>query len=198
MLCVITYSLNPNIVRYNAQGFMPKLSPLSVNVGKNIRQIRSDNSLSLSQTSDLTGVSKAMLGQIERFESSPTVELLWKLAQGLGVPFTQLIGEQSQPITGDAVQRKDGMSVKVVFHASPNNNLDMFDIHLYRDVEIKRPPHQTGVKEYIWVLSGTLDVYFDGTWHTVRENSSLIFNADQAHGYRAVDGPTRFSNTITY
>ncbi|MCG7540447.1 hypothetical protein MHN30_12815 [Pseudoalteromonas sp. OF7H-1] len=32
-----------------------------------------------------------MLEQIERFESSPTVELLWKLARGIGIEYTILL-----------------------------------------------------------------------------------------------------------
>ncbi|WP_439847886.1 hypothetical protein [Pseudoalteromonas piscicida] len=32
-----------------------------------------------------------MLGQIERFEPSPTIKLLWKLAQGIGIEYTMLL-----------------------------------------------------------------------------------------------------------
>lgn len=39
----------------------------------------------------MTGVSKAMLGQIERGESSPTVTTLWKIATGLQVSFSSLL-----------------------------------------------------------------------------------------------------------
>jgi transcriptional regulator with XRE-family HTH domain len=46
---------------------------------------------SLSKLAEETGVSKAMLGQIERNESSPTVSTLWKIATGLNVPFSAFI-----------------------------------------------------------------------------------------------------------
>ncbi len=42
---------------------------------------------SLARLAEETGVSKAMLGQIERNESSPTVSTLWKIATGLNIPF---------------------------------------------------------------------------------------------------------------
>ena len=38
-----------------------------------------------------TGVSKSMLGQIERGESNPTVSTIGKIVEGLKVPFEQLI-----------------------------------------------------------------------------------------------------------
>ena len=46
---------------------------------KTQRQVRG---WSLSKLAEETGVSKAMLGQIERNESSPTVSTLWKIATG--------------------------------------------------------------------------------------------------------------------
>ncbi|WP_370205990.1 helix-turn-helix domain-containing protein, partial [Pararhodobacter marinus] len=52
-------------------------------VGANLRRARGAAGLSLAQVSALTGVSKAMLGQIERGESSPTLATLWKLCKGL-------------------------------------------------------------------------------------------------------------------
>lgn len=44
-------------------------------------------------------MSKAMLGQIERNESSPTVATLWKIATGLNVPFSTFISPpESEPL----------------------------------------------------------------------------------------------------
>lgn len=40
---------------------------------------------------ELTGVSKTMIGQIERGESTPTITTLWKIANGLKVSFSELI-----------------------------------------------------------------------------------------------------------
>ena len=53
-----------------------------------LKQLRQQRGWSLSRLAEATGVSKAMLGQIERNESSPTVATLWKIATGLNVPFS--------------------------------------------------------------------------------------------------------------
>ena len=42
-----------------------------------LKQLRQQRGWSLSRLAEATGVSKAMLGQIERNESSPTVATLW-------------------------------------------------------------------------------------------------------------------------
>lgn len=56
-----------------------------------LKNLRRQRQLSLAQCAALTGVSKAMLGQIERNESGPTVATLWKIADGLQVPFSWFI-----------------------------------------------------------------------------------------------------------
>jgi len=59
-------------------------------LASNLRRIREERRLSLDKVSELTGVSKSMLGQIERGESNPTLQTVWKIANGLRVSLTDL------------------------------------------------------------------------------------------------------------
>lgn len=187
------------IERYSAQVNMSKLSTLSLNLGKQLRLIRQEKSLSLSQSAKLTGVSKAMLGQIERGESSPTVELLWKLAQGLEISFTSLLHGQPVPdLTLHSSASSSDMHVKPVFHMNESSDIEMFDICLDLGCVTKREPHQQGVKEYIWVLEGEMEVLFNNQWHLLEQGQTIQFDADQPHGYRALMSRARFSNIISY
>lgn len=52
-------------------------------IGNKLKEIRNKRNLSLYDVSELTGVSKAMLGQIERGQSNPTISTLWKIATGI-------------------------------------------------------------------------------------------------------------------
>ena len=65
----------------------------------NLKSIRENAGLSLSQTSELTGVSKAMLHQIEKGDSSPTIATLWKLAKGFRLPLTAFLEDLVQTET---------------------------------------------------------------------------------------------------
>ena len=67
-------------------------------IADNLRALRQGLNLSLSEVSERTGVSKSMLGQIERNESSPTISTLWKIATGLQVSFTSLMERPEQGI----------------------------------------------------------------------------------------------------
>lgn len=62
-------------------------------IANNLRSIREKRNLSLDELSELTGVSKSMLRQIETGKSSPTTAIIWKIANGLHVSFTALLRE---------------------------------------------------------------------------------------------------------
>ena len=68
-------------------------------VAENMKAYRKANKLSLDKVSELTGVSKTMLGQIERGDSIPTITTMWKIANGLKVSFTSLIKESTNDVT---------------------------------------------------------------------------------------------------
>ena len=50
-------------------------------IGKNIQRIRNSRKLTLNVLSERSGVSKAMLSQIESDKVNPTVATVWKIAQ---------------------------------------------------------------------------------------------------------------------
>ncbi len=54
----------------------------------------------------MTGVSKPMLGQIERGQSSPTVNILWKIATGMKIPFSSFLKEQENEYTVVDIQEQ--------------------------------------------------------------------------------------------
>ena len=67
-----------------------------------LKALRQARGWSLSKLADEAGVSKAMLGQIERNESSPTVSTLWKIATALNVPvFTFITPEAARQAVFD-------------------------------------------------------------------------------------------------
>ena len=64
-------------------------------LGENLRNIREQQNLNLSDVSELTGISKAMLSKIERGESVPTITTVWKIANGLKITLNDLAKEDN-------------------------------------------------------------------------------------------------------
>ncbi len=56
---------------------VPMGTDLAPVVGANLRRLRVKRALSLEKLSKLSGVSRAMLGQIELGQSAPTINVLW-------------------------------------------------------------------------------------------------------------------------
>src|ERR1700682_4386397 len=73
-------------------------------VAENLRQRRKARWLSLDDLARSSGVSRAALSQIETCKSKPTIGVLWKIAIGLGVPMSELIGA---PRSGAVVLRRN-------------------------------------------------------------------------------------------
>ncbi|MCL2449940.1 MAG: helix-turn-helix domain-containing protein, partial [Polyangiaceae bacterium] len=76
-------------------------------MGDNLRNLRRGRGLSLEKLARASGVSRAMLSQVELGRSAPTINVLWKIARALGVPFSALITEtEVQPVVLRQAQAK--------------------------------------------------------------------------------------------
>ena len=65
-------------------------------VADNIKRIRKGKKLSMERLAAESGVSRSMLGQIERGAVNPTISVLSKLAQGLHVPLEKLVEQNEE------------------------------------------------------------------------------------------------------
>src|SRR5207244_6663512 len=78
-------------------------------VGANLRRLRVHRGLSLERLARASGVSRAMLGQIELGQSAPSINVLWKIARALDVTFSALItsgsGGGTQVLRGSTAKR---------------------------------------------------------------------------------------------
>ena len=72
---------------------------LTQHIAATLQLLRKQRSWSLDKAAQATGVSKAMLGQIERGESSPTVATLWKIATGFQTSFSTFLEPSAAPQT---------------------------------------------------------------------------------------------------
>ena len=68
-------------------------------IADNLKRLRTERNLSLGQLASLSGVSKVMLSQIEKGDTNPTINTIWKIAKGLKVSYTALLEQQKQNTT---------------------------------------------------------------------------------------------------
>ena len=175
-----------------AVGAMAKQSEFNDSVGRRLRRLRQHYRWSLDRAAEASGVSKAMLGQIERGESSPTVATLWKISTGFEVPMSSLI--EDSPLDGEVKRGQENRRLllsegepeewKPLFSYDPLTGIEVFVIDLPVGHEHLSPAHQEGVTEYIVVVSGELAINLTGQWQVLSAGEGIRFDASQAHGYR--------------
>ncbi|WP_158783034.1 helix-turn-helix domain-containing protein [Pantoea sp. BAV 3049] len=179
-----------------------------IQLGLTLKSLRQAREWSLTEAATRTGVSKAMLGQVERGESSPTVATLWKIATGFNVPFSLFIPadlpqEASEVIrSGSATawqQNHAAMKVTPLFPFDPGLRFDMLAIELAAGGLSNSSPHDKGVIEHVVVTEGELQLAVNGKWHTLNAGEGLRFQADCPHSYRNDGGqPVKFHSLIHY
>ena len=159
-------------------------------IGKRLRAIRTKLDLSLDSAAKMTGVSKPMLGQIERGQSAPTITTLWKIATGLKTPLSAFLQERQADYTvvrmrGKAPVTEDGgrMRAYPVFPFDPIRGMELFYIEFDAGCRHPSDKHDDGVEEYVMVLSGKLQLEMGGKKVVVGKNEAVRFRADVPHGY---------------
>ncbi|MCC6368468.1 MAG: helix-turn-helix transcriptional regulator [Bryobacterales bacterium] len=163
-------------------------------IGKRVKEQREAAGLSLDQLSRLSGVSKAMLSQVERSRANPTVVVLLKIASGLGCPLDALLGPGTGGTPIDVVRCDDTRAIYTQSHEctirtlSPlgtGKNLEFYEILLAGNAALRSQPHFRRTEEYLTVTRGKVRVVSE-------ENTALLRKGDSAH-YRA-DVPHAIEN----
>lgn len=161
-------------------------------VGANLRRHRTTRGLSLERLAQLSGVSRAMLGQIELGQSTPTINVLWKIARALNVPFSALITDPNSSRTrilpaarAKILSSSDGsFSSRALFPFDEPRMVEFYELHLKpRSVEVAEP-HPPGTMENLVVASGALEVTVGEEHHSLTAGDAIQFDADGPHEYR--------------
>lgn len=167
-------------------------------IAQQLKTLRKQHGLSLDKTADATGVSKAMLGQIERQESSPTIATLWKIATGLNCSLSFLMESQHMPTNTSEYNNDPNMCIKTLFPFDEITRFETFEITLSDKHEQLSLAHNTGVSEHIYVTKGNIAVFYDNKWHNLENGSRCRFEANQTHGYKAISDKAVFIDIIHY
>ena len=182
------------------------MEPMNLKIGQKLKSIRMARTISLDDTAALTGVSKPMLGQIERGQSVPTVTTLWKIATGLKTPLSAFLEEPQTeymltgPDEANVVLGDSGkMRAYPLFTYDPVRSVETFYIEFDPNCRHSSDKHDEGVEEHIFVLRGTLRLVLGNRFVEVSERQAIRFRADLPHAYQNVTGDKcEVHNTIFY
>lgn len=182
------------------------MEQVSLKIGERLKEIRNTRHLTLDEAAELTGVSKPMLGQIERGQSSPTINVLWKISTGLKIPLSFFCRQPETEYTVAWLSEKEmiteedgGMRAYPLFPFDPVRNVEVFYIEFDAGVQHDSVSHVEGVEEYIFLVQGALKMIIGGKEVVLQEKQSIRFLADVPHAYHNVsDEMCTVYNVIFY
>jgi XRE family transcriptional regulator, regulator of sulfur utilization len=160
---------------------------LNAAVAENIKRIRKTQKLSLERTAELAGVSRSMLGQIERGEANPSVAILGRLAGALKVPAEEFLRNESfEPRLlcrelDNKPQRSDAGKVTVRPSVPYDETARLAGefVDLYITGCYAPAPDVTGCLCTVTVLSGAAQVTSGGETVELQERDALRLPSDQ-------------------
>jgi transcriptional regulator with XRE-family HTH domain len=179
-----------------AQGGAPAgaraTNELAPAVGPNLRRVRLKRGLSLERLARASGVSRAMLGQIELEQSTPTINVVWKISRALGLPFSALLttpaGERAKVLPAEkskVLRSADGtFSSRALFPFDAPRTVEFYELRLAPLSAEHAEAHAPGTVENLIVTNGVLEMIVGREHHVLAAGDAIQFDADTAHEYR--------------
>jgi transcriptional regulator with XRE-family HTH domain len=164
-------------------------------LGSRIRALREAMDLSLRDLALRTGVSAPMISQVERGETSPTLQIATRIADGLELRLSQLLRlDEDGAVTvvrkGDRRQgpgRARGHRYQILTPPLPGQRAEL-SRHTLAPGAVTGGPgdppmHEPGSRETALVAAGRVTLYCDGASHPLAAGDCVTFDADLPHHF---------------
>ena len=153
---------------------------ITKNVSRNLKRIRKSREMSLDDVAKQTGISKSMLGQIER-----------------GVSFNSLISSTKNDIIivnkadlePSYISKDEDYKAYEYFPYEEDRTFEIYMMNLEGGSKYESDGHGDNTYEYLTVISGIVTIIVDGKSYTVTEENSIRFPTSSKHTYM---NPTEF------
>lgn len=163
-------------------------------VGRRVHALRESMDLSLRDLAERSGVSAATLSQVERGETSPSLTVAGRIADGLDLTLSQLLRiDEGRHIVliraGEGRGRsRSGHKVVELTPPLPGQRADV-SVHTLQPKATTGgaddpPMHEPGSRETVVLIEGTVELAIDGETHRLETGDSATFDADLAHHLR--------------
>lgn len=162
-------------------------------VGEKLQALRQARKLSLDELSRRAGVSKSMLSQIERNQSNPTVAVLWRLANALGVELADFLATGREQPNAPAIMLMTDYATPVI--RSPDRKCELkilapieqagrvewYKLSIEPGGVLASEAHESGSREHLTVFSGHMMVRSADAEQKVGPGETARYRVDVQH-----------------
>src|SRR3954468_15508339 len=162
-------------------------------IGPRVKALREAMDLSLRDLAERSGVSAPMLSQVERGETSPTLQIAARIAAGLELRLSQLL-RLDEESTVSVVRRGEGRrggagghAYEVLTPPLPGLRAELTRHSLAPGAVTggpgDPPRHEPGARETAFLERGELTLHVDGGQHGLEAGDCVTFDADLPHHF---------------
>jgi transcriptional regulator with XRE-family HTH domain len=178
-------------------------------VGRNIQRIRKQQQLTLGVLAERSGVSKAMLSQIESEKVNPTVATVWKIARGLEVDLDELLKGAEVPVRKFLLARQEEHTalegprgaprIEVLSPVAMAEDLEIYLLTFQQGGVLRSSPHAPQTEEYLTVIEGRVEVRAGGKSGELGPGDFVIYSCDVEHSIENLaEGPSRVHMIVRF
>ncbi len=159
-----------------------------------LKEARRVQGLSLDAVAKLSGVSRSMVSQIERGESSPTIATLWNLTRALQVDFAGLL--EDGPASNIEVlrtadvpsieNRGAGCTIRILSAPEEAGRHEVYELRFVEGGVLDSQAHRRGAREHLTVIDGRLSVTSGGATERIGQGDTARYAADVPHRIEAL------------
>ena len=176
---------------------VPLVSAEPPRVGDTLAALRQAQALSLDALSRKAGVSKSMLSQIERAQANPTVAVVWRLANALGVPLGDLLASAPSPTepnitvvpahaTPSLRHLDNACELRILGPIELAGQFEWYALTIQPGGALESQPHEAGTREHLTLLTGALEVVSADVHQPLIPGETARYAADRQHAIRNV------------
>jgi transcriptional regulator with XRE-family HTH domain len=166
-------------------------------VGKNIRAIRKQKMITLQELADRTGLTKSYVSKIERSKKAPPYTTVNRIAMALEVEVAHLLSENLSVFSDirlsltkknrgkivETLGSSYGYKYEALGYTKPGKNMQPFIVQAaFNEKNI----FQHEGEEFIYVLEGRYQFFYDGKEYIMEEGDSVYFDSGVPHSARSL------------
>lgn len=160
-------------------------------IGSNIQRIRKEQGLTLDSLAERSGVSKAMLSQIEADKVNPTVLTIWKIARGLEVELDAILKGGWEPVRKFSITRSEdvvvldtaenGPHIQVYSPLSMAEDLEIYQLAFDPGTALVSGAHAQRAEEFLTVFEGRVKVEAGEKSAELGPGDFIVYHCDVDH-----------------
>lgn len=160
-------------------------------IGRRVRQYRKEIGLTVEELAKKAGVSQSMISQIERGQTNPSLDTLWKLSYFLEVPVFSFF-KNIAPMEVQVTKRKD-QKVMTMLHPNVTYRLisptldrrfELFEL-IVQPGEVAHLPQLSHQGEEIgFITKGELELIIEDKAYFLETGDSIYFDSKMKHKFR--------------